>query len=97
MRSTPPIHVAISAISAVTVVTSSRAGNVIEGGPIAAARATARWAPSRISRQARPGCRFSAANRDTERFTTTASISGTNGRASSAVASSPVISTTGTP
>ena len=54
-------------------------------------------APARISSQAWRGCRLSAANRLTDRFTTTASIPGMNARASSAVAWSPVISATGTP
>ena len=40
---------------------------------------------------------LSAANRLTDRFTTTASIAGANVRASSAVAWSPVMRATGTP
>jgi hypothetical protein len=50
-----------------------------------------------MSAHAFAGCRFSAANRETDRLTTTVSIPGMNASASSAVAWSPVMSATGTP
>ena len=63
----------------------------------AAARSTARRAPSAIIVRATSGCRFTAPNRVKDSLTTTRSASARNGSASSIVCRSPVISPTGTP
>jgi len=61
----------------------------------AAARSTARRAPSAISPRATSGCRLAAPNLVNDSLTTTRSASGRNGSASSIVTWSPVISPTG--
>lgn len=62
---------------------------------LAAARSTARRAPSPISSRATSGCRLAAPNLVNDSLTTTRSASGRNGSASAMVCWSPVISPTG--
>jgi hypothetical protein len=61
----------------------------------AAARSTARCAPSAMSPRAASGCRLEAPNLVNDSLTTTRSASGRNGSASAIVCWSPVISPTG--
>ena len=96
MRSTPRTQLAASAMSVVRTDSSSTAWPS-GGGDGAAAASTARSAVSRISAQARAGCRLCAAIRLTGSLTTAACTPGMSAAVSSHAHRSPVTSTTGTP
>ncbi len=95
-RSTPRTQLAASAMSDVRTETS-RVAEASGGGSAPPAPARAFSAVSRISAQARDGCRLCAAIRLTGSLTTAACTPGISAAVSSHAGRSPVTSTTGTP